>query len=131
MSVPQLPMVRVTRSLFDEWLRSGVYWLRNMDSVPADDDIWVRLLPKFGGWRDSDLPVAALIDEVVAITLKTPELTDELAIRLRNLGEDWLPFGYSTHPDGPANTPEDSQPEHIPLRASALEGGRGHSTAGP
>lgn len=88
------PSLRMSRSTFNDWLRSGVRPLPLIEPAPADDDVIVQLLPKYAPFVASGRPVTALIDEVVAVAQLTPELTSSLGIWLRNLGEPWLPVRF-------------------------------------
>lgn len=87
-------VVSMPHSVFLAWLRSGVCWLPLAKFAPADEDICVKLPPKYTQLPPSGPLAAVLIDEVIAITQSTPVMTEELGIRLRNLGEAWLPVQY-------------------------------------
>jgi len=87
-------IAQMPHSTFLAWLRNGVCWLPLGEFTPAADDIFVQLSPKYSGVLNCSRPIAALIDEVVAVTQATPALTQELSIWLRNLGETWLPVKY-------------------------------------
>lgn len=86
--------VQMPHSTFLAWLRNGICWLPLDEFTPAADDIFVQLSPKYSAILNCSQPITALIDEVVAVTQATPELTQELSIWLRNLGETWLPVKY-------------------------------------
>lgn len=94
MTDSKAPILRMSRSTFNDWLRNGVWLLPLIESALADDDVLVQLLPKYSQFVVSNGAVAALIDEVVAVAQLTPELTSNLGSWLRNLGEPWLPVRH-------------------------------------
>lgn len=94
MTDSKTPILRMSRATFNDWLRSGVWPLPLAESATTDDDVIVQLLPKYAQFVASGRPVAALIDEVVAVAQLTPELTSNLGMWLQNLGEPWLPVRF-------------------------------------
>lgn len=79
------------------WLRNGIEDLRVLTDfsgrgLPNQAEYFCCLPAKYAYAFRSDVSVMVLIDEVVGISLETPRLTEEWQVRLRNLGEGWLPF---------------------------------------
>lgn len=103
------PVWCFSQEAFLRWLREGVYCLPKSHLDDAQPVFWIQLPAKYGRLAGGGGSFLALIDEIEAISLASPELTNEWQIRLRNQGEGWLPFCYRSEwfstPEMNANRP--------------------------
>jgi len=84
----------LSRDSFLDWLRNGVGMFVMADAISDAPEFRFQLPAKYERLASANARFISLIDEVECVSLRTADLTDEWRIRLRNQGEQWLPFRF-------------------------------------
>ena len=88
------PIYHLGRDAFLRWLRDGIAYFPQADSETDESGFWFQLPSKYARLAASGGQFVALIDELEVVSLCNPVLTREWQVRLRNQGEEWLPFRF-------------------------------------
>jgi len=121
--VPELALLRMTPTAFEDWVRSGVVAIADIAPPVGDEVEFIVKLPGKYCRILSSQPALALIDEIEAVSLQSEYLTSEWRARLTNLGIGWIPFVYHSEWYGPpsrAEPPADTPSEVSPVGDTGL-----------
>lgn len=105
----RLSVLKLDIDSFQRWLQAGIIRIspslfialplewQESDETQTDVEqlpFLVQLPEKYARIASAQASSFALVDEVKAISLPTETLTHEWQTRMRNLGEEWLPFEF-------------------------------------